>query len=411
MKTSLPLSSSLYEPEAASASGVALAEATEIEQRGADIVRQKLLEFCHLLRAYDIEVTAGRIIDTCRALQVIDCFQRDVFYTVLEANLISRASDRELFRQLFEQFWRGPTWAAMPDPCLPPVEDACELPPAQPPTFQLRERLQGQNETAADQEYQVAMYSPAELLSRKDFGKMESQELLRVQRLITAMSRQLATALSRRKKAKAKATWIDPARTMRRSLRYGGEVIDLARRGRKISKTKMVVLCDVSGSMDVYTRFLLQFLYGLQNGLRGVETIVFSTRLTRITPLLRRRNIDAALDLVSDTVHDWSGGTKIGACLKTFNDVWAPQLVTGKTLVIVISDGWDTGDTAVLETEMARLKARARQLVWLNPLLGSPNYEPVCKGMHTALPYVDDFLPVHNVESLRQFGQLVESLI
>jgi uncharacterized protein with von Willebrand factor type A (vWA) domain len=411
MKTSLPASSSLYEPEAASASGAALAEATDLEQRAADIMQQKLLEFCHLLRSYDLEVTAGRIIDACRALQVVDCFQRDVFYTLLEANLISRASDRELFRQLFEQFWRGPTWATVPDPCLLPVEDACELPAAQQSTFQLQERLQGHDETPADQEYQVAMYSPVELLSRKDFGKMEDQELLRVQRLITAMARQLATALSRRKKTKAKATWIDPGRTMRRSLRYGGEVIDLVRRGRRIGKTKMVVLCDVSGSMDVYTRFLLQFLYGLQNGLRGVETIVFSTRLTRITPLLRRRNIDAALDLVSDTVHDWSGGTKIGACLKTFNDVWAPQLVTAKTLVIIISDGWDTGDTAVLDMEMARLKARARQLVWLNPLLGSPNYEPVCKGMHTALPYVDDFLPVHNVESLRQFGQLVESLI
>lgn len=413
MKTFSQTSSSLYEPEAASASTAAATAAPEAEQRAAEVMQQKLLEFCHLLRSYDLEVTAGRIIDTFRALQVIDCFQRDVFYTVLEANLISRASDRELFRQLFDQFWRGPTWATMPDPCLPPIEDDCELPPpaAQPPMLQLQERMHGHDETPADQEYQVAVYSPAEVLGHKDFGKMEEQELLRVQRLIMTMARQMATSLSRRKRAKAKATWIDPARTMRRSLQYGGEVIDLARRGRKVSKTKMVVLCDVSGSMEVYTRFLLQFLYGLQNGLRGVETIVFSTRLTRITPLLKRRNIDAALDLIAETVHDWSGGTKIGACLKRFNDIWAPQLITSKTLVIMISDGWDTGDTDVLEAEMARLQGRAYQLMWLNPLLGSPNYQPLCKGMHTALPYVDDFLPVHNVESLRRFGRLVESLI
>jgi uncharacterized protein with von Willebrand factor type A (vWA) domain len=172
----------------------------------------------------------------------------------------------------------------------------------------------------------------------------------------------------------------------------------------------MVLLCDVSGSMDVYTKFLLQFLYGLQNGLRGVETVVFSTRLTRITPLLRRRHVNAALDLIGETVHDWSGGTKIGACLQVFNETLAARLVDSRTLVIMISDGWDTGDTTILDAEMAKLKARAYWLIWLNPLLGSANYQPLCKGMHTALPYIDDFMPVHNVESLRQFGRRLESL-
>jgi uncharacterized protein with von Willebrand factor type A (vWA) domain len=240
---------------------------------------------------------------------------------------------------------------------------------------------------------------------------MAEQELLRVQRLIMAMAHQMATRLSRRKKTGAKARLIDAARTMRRSLRYGGEVMQLVQRGPKLGKTKMVVLCDVSGSMDVYTRFLIQFLYGLQNGLRGIETIVFSTRLTRITPLLRRRNIDAALRLISDTVQDWSGGTKIGTCLQEFNRTMAATMVTSKTLVIIISDGWDTGDTAILDSAMAQLQRQALRVIWLNPLLGSPNYQPLCKGIQTALPYVHDFLPVHNVESLRQFGHLVASLI
>jgi len=171
------------------------------------------------------------------------------------------------------------------------------------------------------------------------------------------------------------------------------------------------VLCDVSGSMDVYTKFLIQFLYGLQNGLRGVETIVFSTRVTRITPLLRRRNIDAALQRIAGAVQDWSGGTKIGVCLQEFNTTMAATMVTSKTLVIIISDGWDTGDTAVLDTAMARLRRMALRVIWLNPLLGSPNYQPLCKGIQTALPYVHDFLPVHSVESLRQFGHLIASLV
>ena len=384
----------------------------EVGERAAEVVGQKLLEFCHLLRANGIGVTASRIIDTYRALKVIDVFRRDDFYTGLEANLVSRTSDRELFRQLFLRFWSGPTWVMPPDPCLPVMEDSC-VPLAVLPQPQMHVQAWdvGSDEGSEEAPQAVALYSPQEVLTRKDFGKMAEQELLRVQRLIIAMAHQMATRLSRRKKAGVKARLIDPGRTMRRSLRYGGEVMDLVRRGPKLGKTKMVVLCDVSGSMDVYTKFLIQFLYGIQNGLRGVETIVFSTRLTRITPLLRRRNIDAVLQRIADTVQDWSGGTKIGACLQAFNTTMAATMVTSKTLVIIISDGWDTGDTAVLDTAMARLRSMALRVIWLNPLLGSPNYQPLCKGIQTALPYVHDFLPVHNVESLRQFGALIASTL
>ena len=384
----------------------------EVGERAAEVIEQKLLEFCRLLRAYGIQVTAGRIIDMFRALQAIDVFQRDDFYTALEANVVSRACDREIFRQLFLQFWSGPTWVMPPDPCLPALEDAC----APPPVLEQAKMHAGNwdfrtDDGSEEPQQTVALYSPQEVLTRKDFGKMAGQELLRVQRLIMAMAHELATRMSRRKKAGGKAHVIDPGRTMRRSLRYGGEVMEFVRRSPKLGKTKMVVLCDVSGSMDIYATFLIQFLYGLQNGLRGIETIVFSTRLTRITPLLRRRNIDAALQLISESVQDWSGGTKIGACLHEFNMTMAANMVTSKTLVIIISDGWDTGDTAVLESAMAQLRRMALRVIWLNPLLGSANYQPLCKGIQTALPYVHDFLPVHNVESLRQFGHLVASLI
>lgn len=390
-------------------------EPTGLEAVGgeaADVLGQKLMEFCHLLRGNGIEVTASRIIDTFRALKAIDFFQRGDFYMALEANLISQASDRERFYQLFLQFWRGPAWSMPPDPCLPGWNDECVLPPSttQHIRYQL-EKVDHNHDQALDEPQQsMALYSPTEVLSRKDFGTMSEQELMHVQRLITSMARQLATWLSRRKKSRSKAPAVDPGRTLRRSLRYGGEVMHLMHRGPKVGKTKMVVLCDISGSMDVYSRFLLQFLYGVQNGLRGVETIVFSTRLTRITPLLRRRHIAAALDLISDVVHDWSGGTKIGTCLREFNDTMAPTMVTSKTLVVMISDGWDTGDSTILDAEMARLNSRAYRIVWLNPLLGSPTYQPLCKGMHTALPYVHNFMPVHNVESLRQFGQFVASV-
>ena len=370
------------------------------------------MEFCHLLRANGVEVTAGRIIDTFRALKVINFFKRGDFYIVLESNLISQPADRELFYILFQQYWSGPVGAVIPDPCLPGWEDDCRLPPngLNISQFQL-EDVHGEAAKPDEPEPpQLATYSPTEVLSRKDFGKMSETELAQVQRLISSMARQMATALSRRKKARSKSHAIDPGRTMRQSLRYGGEVIDLKRRGPKVGKTKMVVLCDISGSMDIYIKFMLQFLYGVQNGLRGVETLVFSTRLTRVTSLLRRRHIDAALDLISETVQDWSGGTKIGLCIREFNDAMAPRMLTSKTVVVIISDGWDTGDTSILDAEMARLQARSPRIVWLNPLLGNPNYQPLCKGMHTAMPYIHDFMPVHNAESLRQFGQLVASV-
>jgi uncharacterized protein with von Willebrand factor type A (vWA) domain len=301
----------------------------------------------------------------------------------------------------------------VPKPCLPGWEDECTLPPLcfNASRFQL-DAVHGEAAKSDEPEPPpLAMYSPIEVLSRKDFGTMSETELAQVQRLITSMARQMATALSRRKRARAKSHAIDPGRTMRQSLRYGGEVIDLKRRGPKVGKTKMVVLCDISGSMDVYTIFMLQFLYGVQNGLRGVETLVFSTRLTRVTSLLRRRHIDAALNLISETVQDWSGGTKIGLCIREFNNTMAPRMLTSKTVVVIISDGWDTGDTEILDVEMARLQARSPRIVWLNPLLGNPNYQPLCKGMHTALPYIHDFMPVHNAESLRQFGRLVASVV
>jgi uncharacterized protein with von Willebrand factor type A (vWA) domain len=385
----------------------------EVGERAAEIIEQKLFAFCRLLRAHGLQVTAGRMIDIFRALQAINVFQREDFYTALEANVVSRAEDREVFRQLFVQFWSAPAWAMPPDPCAPALEEACAPPP---PVLEQAPMQVGNwdfrtDDIFAEPQQTVALYSPQEVLTRKDFGNMEAHELLRVQRLITAMARQMATRMSRRKKAGVKAPVIDPGRTMRRSLRYGGEVMELVRRGPKLGKTKMVVLCDVSGSMDIYSAFLIQFLYGMQNGLRGIETIVFSTRLTRITPLLRRRNIAAALRLITDTVQDWSGGTKIGACLHEFNTTMAANMVTSKTLVIIISDGWDTGDTVVLDGAMARLRRMALRVLWLNPLLGSANYQPLCKGIQTALPYVHHFLPVHNVESLRQFGHLVASLI
>jgi hypothetical protein len=183
-------------------------------------------------------------------------------------------------------------------------------------------------------------------------------------------------------------------------LSNGGEALDLRFRKRRPRKTRIVALCDVSGSMDLYSRFLLQFLYALQGTVARVESFVFSTRLRRVTDLLRQPDYALALRGLSAEVHDWSGGTRIGACLAEFNRDH-PELVDGRTVTVILSDGWDTGDPALLGAEMESLQLRSRRVIWLNPLLGSPGYEPLTQGMQAALPHVSVFAPAHNLSALR----------
>jgi uncharacterized protein with von Willebrand factor type A (vWA) domain len=204
---------------------------------------------------------------------------------------------------------------------------------------------------------------------------------------------------------------VDPRWTLRKNIKYGGDVVELVNRKRRIKKTKVVLLCDVSGSMDCYSRFLIQFMYGLQNELWGVETFVFSTSLTRITHLIRTKDIANALEQISGSILGWSGGTNIGRSLQTFNRNFAPAMVTSRTIVVIISDGWDRGDVSLLERQMQDLKRRSKKVIWLNPLLASENYEPLCKGMQAALPYIDLFLSVHNLNSLVALGRTLQKMV
>ncbi|HYY53399.1 MAG TPA: VWA domain-containing protein, partial [Myxococcales bacterium] len=178
------------------------------------------------------------------------------------------------------------------------------------------------------------------------------------------------------------------------------EPVDLRFRRRKPRKTRIVAICDVSGSMDLYSRFLLQFLYALQGTVARVESFVFSTVLRRVTGVLRQPGYAQMLRGLASEAHDWSGGTRIGECLSTFNQEWG-KLVDGRTVVVILSDGWDTGEPALLGAEMEVLRRRSRRVIWLNPLLGSPDYEPLTQGMQAALPHVSVFAPAHNLAALR----------
>jgi uncharacterized protein with von Willebrand factor type A (vWA) domain len=187
-------------------------------------------------------------------------------------------------------------------------------------------------------------------------------------------------------------------------------MIDIAWRAPKLKRRSLVVLCDISGSMDRYSRLFLHFLHALERNLHGVEVFVFSTRLTRITRDLAHRDPDIALAHVATGVQDWSGGTRIGDAIATFNRDWSRRVLDRGAIVLVISDGWDRGEPEVLSSEMARLQRNAYRLIWLNPLLGGEGYEPLTRGLRAALPYVDDFLPVHNLASLEDLARLLNGI-
>jgi uncharacterized protein len=367
-----------------------------------------LMLFGRLLRGLGLDVDSGRMIDLVQALGTIEVGQRADFYYTLRCMLVHRREDLALFDQAFVRFWKKPADG------LTKVQVSAEgelrrarkpviIPPALKPGNP-NPPPPGENETRrSDQPPLIEAtltYSARETLRRKDFSELSGEEVQDIQRMIAELSWQLGRRRTRRFQS-GDGRLLDMRRTLRGNFRYGGEVFTWANRGPKDKPRDLVVIADISGSMERYSRLLLHFIYSLSRGFEsGVEAFVFSTRLTRITRPLRERSVDQALREVSGHVPDWSGGTRIGEALKDFNFGWARRVLGHGAVVLLISDGWDRGDPETLRQEMARLQRSCYRLIWLNPLLGAEGYEPLARGMQTCLPYIDDFLPVHNLASL-----------
>jgi uncharacterized protein with von Willebrand factor type A (vWA) domain len=365
--------------------------------------------FASRLRAQALPVTLVQVLDAVRALDHLDIADRHELYLGLRTVFVSRPEELPAFDRCFEQFWRldAPSDGAAEGLPLPGASgDADEL--AVPGGgAQQRESvaLETWGEDEADDDGEplgVPAMSEQESLTGQDFATFSADQLDEVLRLTIQIARRLARRISRRRRPVRRRGKVDLRRTLRANLTRA-DLIDLRYRARKRKKTKLVLLCDVSGSMDLYSRFLLQFLFAIQTVFRQVETFTFSTRLTRITPHLKARSYRQVLRRLGE-VRDWSGGTRIGDSLAEFNRDWG-RIVDRRTIVIVLSDGWDTGDPEVLATELLRIRRRAARLIWLNPLLGNPSYEPLTRGMAAALPLVDHFAPAHNLASLRDLAQ------
>ena len=372
---------------------------------------QQITDFCRLLRQMGVNVTTTNQLSWCESIQLIDIGEREAFYHTARTNLIAGEADRETFDTAFNLFWRYPrpefqtvdTEREVPEP-----SSLQELSDANDEQDILDQWLDTETEDDEEgQEDDPVAYSAEDLLTRKDFSEFTREDMEKAREIVAKLAAVLATKLSRRKIVGKKGKIIDFRRSWRQSLVHGGEPLELIRKQRKIKKTKILLLCDVSGSMDCYAKFLIQFIYGMQQELREVEVAVFSTHLTDITGLLRRKGLAEGLNEVSNVVPDWSGGTKIGESLLEFYRQFAPSFSAYRSVVILISDGWDRGDVDVLRRSMEMIHRHAHRLIWLNPLLGSEGYQPICRGIRTALPYVDYFLPAHNLESLAQLTRVL----
>jgi uncharacterized protein with von Willebrand factor type A (vWA) domain len=376
-----------------------------------------LMAFARALKQLGVKVGLSQVMDVSRSLELVDIADKADFRALLRANLISQREDFPVFDMAFDCFWREQAYERVPMETLEiqgtPAESSAQEGGDEEGLEEAIAETSAQEDNPLDnlEELSVPTYSPQELLHRKDFSEMGVEESRAIARAILLIATKIATQISRRKKRARKGNVVDPRWTIRNNMKYGGEIIDLVNRKRRIKKTKVVLLCDVSGSMDCYSRFLIQFMYGLQNELWGVETFVFSTSLSRITHLIRTKDIANALEKISGNILGWSGGTNIGRSLHTFNRNFAPSMVTHRTVIVIISDGWDRGDVSLLEREMQDLKRRCKKIIWLNPLLASENYEPLCKGMQAALPYLDLFLSVHNLNSLVALGRTLQKMV
>ncbi|HKZ86380.1 MAG TPA: VWA domain-containing protein [Anaerolineae bacterium] len=376
-----------------------------------------LLLFGRLLRGLGLDVNPGRMIDLVQALGYIEIGHKSDFYHAARSLLVHRHENIPLFDAAFAAFWRKPEegWITVDLSGLSRARQRRKPVIMPPPLPGTDAEGQGNENQPADENQppvlQVTMtYSAREVLRRKDFADLTGEELDAIKQMMAALVWQLGERRTRRRQP-GRGRLLDLRRTVRRSLKYGGEVMEWARREPRHKPRPLVILADVSGSMERYTRLLLHFVYGVTAGLdQPVEAFVFSTRLTRITRELQGRDVDGALRDVSRAVQDWSGGTRIGEALKTFNFKWGRRVLGRGAVVLLISDGWERGDIDLLRREMARLQRSVHRLIWLNPLLGSPEYEPLTRGMQAALPYVDDFLPVHSLASLEDLAERLVGL-
>lgn len=374
-----------------------------------------IISFGRLLKENGIAVSLPSVMDALVAVRCVGVEDFEDFRTVLKTVFLSRVEESSTFERLFKEFW---TDIALRDLSVPAAGDVEQQTP--PPGDALpagNDLIAAEAAVSVSQEQQAidarpyVVYSPQEILRNKDFRDIPAGADQRMARLIQEILTPLLRRTGVRKKSVESGIDLDFRRLFRKNVRYGGEIFELPRLKPKRRIKRLVFLCDVSGSMNPYLWFMLRFIKAIQQIPTKVETFVFATRLHRITPLLVRLPFPRAMEEVAKQVRDWSGGTRIGSCLQEFTSFRGGGLLGASTVVLIHSDGWDRGDSSLLRRQMASIQRRSYRVLWINPLLGSASYEPTCRGMKTALPFVDSFLPGHNVSALERVAGTLRGLL
>ena len=356
-----------------------------------------IVTFGRVLREAGLEVGPARVADALRGLDAVELGRQDDVYWTLRQTLVSRREDVETFDRAFHAWFLGTA--------ARPRSEAAKLPPAR------GERRKGAPPGPGPETdggtTTLGAWSEDELLRTKDFAAMTPEELARAKRLIRDIAVARPQRRTRRLRPDSKGRALDVRALVRASLSTGGDPVERAFRSRAAAPRKLVLILDVSGSMEAYARALLLYLHAARGSGRGVETFAFGTRLTRLTPELGSRNPETAFEAAAARVQDWSGGTRIGASLKAYNDEWGRRSLTRGAVVVILSDGCERGDAQRAGKEMERLARQAFAVVWVNPLKGHAEYEPLAGGMRAALPFVDRFLSGHDVASLESLGRVL----
>jgi uncharacterized protein with von Willebrand factor type A (vWA) domain len=381
-------------------------------QSGREQLAANVMHFARVLRAAGLPVGPAKVIVALDAIEAVGVENREDFRAALESVLVERHDQQVLFEQAFELYWRNPRLLErMMQLLLPKVYGRMPRSDAEAPLparlAEALSNLRRDERDAEDQEVDVdavMSFSSREVLQGKDFETMSVAELVQVKAMIARLRLPLPELPTRRTRTSDHGREVDLRASFRAIASARGAVAPLARRERRRRRPPLVVLCDISGSMDRYARMLLFFLHAITNDRDRVHTLLFGTRLTNITRHLRQRDVDVAVARVAASVSDWAGGTRIGASLAEFNRRWSRRLLAQGAIVLLITDGLDSDVGEGLSQEMERLAKSCRRLIWLNPLLRYDRFEARPAGIRAMLPYVDEFLPVHNLDSLEQLA-------
>jgi uncharacterized protein with von Willebrand factor type A (vWA) domain len=364
-------------------------------------IADNVVGFARALRAAGLPVGPGAVIDAMNALQVIDIGNRGDVYTTLEAIFVKRHEHALIFAQAFDLFFRAAEeWKSMLDSVALPDHARKKPPPAARRVQEAMSQPSMREEPQVQEQDLRLSVSDKEILQTKDFAQMSAAEIAEVTRAIARMKLPQAELETRRRQPDPRGLKLDMRRTLRGSLRTGGEIIDIKKLGRITKPAPIVALLDISGSMSEYTRLFLHFLHAITDARKRVSVFLFGTRLTNVTRALRARDPDEALASCSQSVVDWAGGTRIATSLHAFNKLWARRVLGQGAIVLLISDGLEREADSRLAFEMDRLHRSCRRLIWLNPLLRYGGFEPRAQGIKMMLPHVDEFRPVHNLSSI-----------